>query len=79
MYSSSPFLQICNADMQIYINDFYLSIDKNLESFHQKAPVRSTQMAQLVKCPTPNYGSSHDLGVVGSSSTSDSMLSGQSA
>lgn len=36
MYSSSPFLQICNDDMHIYINDFHLSIDKNLKSFYPK-------------------------------------------
>ena len=47
--------------------------------FIQEVVGRGAWVAQSVKCWTLGFGSGHDLGVVGSSPTSGSMLSVESA
>ena len=48
---------------------------QNRNKMHIKITYRAGEVAQLVKCPTLDFGSGHDLRVVGLSSASDSMLS----
>ena len=48
--------------------------NKNTMPYIQKFKIlRGAWVAQLVECPTPDFGSGHDLRVMGSSSTSGSM------
>ena len=52
---------------------------RNLGLFQKSSNSRGTWVAQLVKHPTLDFGSGHDLRVLGSSPISGPMLSRESA